>query len=742
MVIVAFPPGEKYAVNYTTLDQYDYGQILRIQGLKLPKTVEVHFSTQETGGTSITRVGVTKDGVTDVLIPDSVLENGDTTQNYSIFAFVYITDDTSGKTEYRAKLEVKARPKPEIPGGGDDPDIFHEAALAVRDSAEKAEEAQRQAEGYTHGREDIPERVEDNAMYYAGKASEDAKKTAQDRAEVERLTESNTQMQGEVAKDLEEVKKLSYQAQTSTTNAALSEQKSKEAATRAETAQTGAETAEGNAELAAQKTEQDKTAVEQAKKLVQQMGQEVLDNKNAVDKTVQDFNFTAQQALANVNNAGQTQTERVQTAGTTAVENIENAQGTATQAVQIAAQEIIADMEQNGNRLTSEVKTALMAVVENIGLWANGDGQTLIDNLRTALYSAPISSITAVYTQTKTVYASDSLDALRDDLIVTATYTDGTSSVLTDYALSGSLRVGTSTVTVSKDGKTTTFSVTVTAARVPATGITLDKTTLSLVSSAPVQLTATVTPENTTDSVVWASSEEAVAKVSSDGTVTPVADGSCVISATAGDFTAECSVTVSLPLNGLNIGNPYLMNVNDMPSSVAATEEEAQEKWYKALFTAWTSNLGIEKIFFLHPFTNGTFYIRMLGRTASDPIEFYAFENADIGFNPTATLGKVGGEYTNATVTKFITFDSEYTNLMGNVDLGEWTYVDNSGTTYTSSMVVLYKVVVPENVYVFMATSEMGANRFPGISDAHPYMNDLYTIFDSDPSSNILQIVE
>lgn len=175
MVIVAFPPGEKYAVNYTTLDQYDYGQILRIQGLKLPKTVEVHFSTQETGGTSITRVGVTKDGVTDVLIPDSVLENGDTAQNYSIFAFVYVTDATSGKTEYRARLEVKARPKPEVPGGGDNPDIFHEAVLEVRKSAEKAEEAQRQAEGWAHGREDLPERAEDNAKYYAGEAEKIAR---------------------------------------------------------------------------------------------------------------------------------------------------------------------------------------------------------------------------------------------------------------------------------------------------------------------------------------------------------------------------------------------------------------------------------------------------------------------------------------------------------------------------------------------------------------------------------------
>ena len=355
MVIVAFPPGEKYAVNYTTLDQYDYGQILRIQGLKLPKTVEVHFSTQETGGTSITRVGVTKDGVTDVLIPDSVLENGDITQNYSIFAFVYVTDATSGKTEYRAKLEVKARPKPEVPGGGDNPDIFHEAVLEVRKSAEKAEEAQKQAEGYAHGREDLPECAEDNAKYYSGKASEDAKKTAQDRAEVERLTESNTQMQGEVAKDLEEVKKLSSQARTSATNAALSEQKSKEAATRAETAQTGAETAENNAELAVQKTEKDKAAVEQAKKLVQQMGQEVLDNKNAVDKTAQDFNLTAQQALADVNNAGQTQTERVQSAGTTAVENIENAQNTATQAVETAKNEAIKAVQTEGTTHTGTV---------------------------------------------------------------------------------------------------------------------------------------------------------------------------------------------------------------------------------------------------------------------------------------------------------------------------------------------------------------------------------------------------
>ena len=34
---------------YKDLWQYDYGQILRIEGLDLPKAVEIHFSLQETG---------------------------------------------------------------------------------------------------------------------------------------------------------------------------------------------------------------------------------------------------------------------------------------------------------------------------------------------------------------------------------------------------------------------------------------------------------------------------------------------------------------------------------------------------------------------------------------------------------------------------------------------------------------------------------------------------------------------
>lgn len=62
MITAIFNPDSSMANAYG-LWQWDYGQILRIQGLHLPSMVEIHFSLQETGGTAVMRVGVTKDGV-------------------------------------------------------------------------------------------------------------------------------------------------------------------------------------------------------------------------------------------------------------------------------------------------------------------------------------------------------------------------------------------------------------------------------------------------------------------------------------------------------------------------------------------------------------------------------------------------------------------------------------------------------------------------------------------------------
>ena len=88
-------------------------------------------------------------------------------------------------------------------------------------------------------------------------------------------------------------------------------------------------------------------------------------------------------------------------------------------------------------------------------------------------------------------------------------------------------------------------TITVTAAPKPATGITLNKTALSLTAGGSEQLNATVQPADTTDTVKWSSNKPEIAKVDSTGKVTAVAAGEAVITAKAGDKTATCTVKVS-----------------------------------------------------------------------------------------------------------------------------------------------------------------------------------------------------
>ena len=115
-----------------------------------------------------------------------------------------------------------------------------------------------------------------------------------------------------------------------------------------------------------------------------------------------------------------------------------------------------------GGGLTADVKAALMDVVEHIGAWTDGNAQTYIGALQSALYPpANLSSISAVYTQSGAVNENTSLDSLRADLVVTAHYSDSTTATVTTYTLSGTLTEGTSVITVSYGGKTTTFNVTV-----------------------------------------------------------------------------------------------------------------------------------------------------------------------------------------------------------------------------------------------------------------------------------------
>ena len=109
------------------------------------------------------------------------------------------------------------------------------------------------------------------------------------------------------------------------------------------------------------------------------------------------------------------------------------------------------------------------------------------------------------------------------------------------------------TATTLDGGFTATCAVTVTEkapATVPVTGVSLNKTSLTLTTGGSAALTATVIPNNATNkNVTWTSDKPGVAAVSADGTVTAVSVGSAVVTVTTedGGFSAVCTVTVTEP---------------------------------------------------------------------------------------------------------------------------------------------------------------------------------------------------
>lgn len=126
--------------------QYDYGQVLRITGPELPPAVEVQFSLAEKSGETLSRVGTTVDGVTEVKIPDELLTHS-ATSNYRIYAYIYLTDETSGNTKYEITIPVRVRSKPTSPAEDPetDPYLFRETVAAVNASAERAKMAEQNA---------------------------------------------------------------------------------------------------------------------------------------------------------------------------------------------------------------------------------------------------------------------------------------------------------------------------------------------------------------------------------------------------------------------------------------------------------------------------------------------------------------------------------------------------------------------------------------------------------------------
>ena len=90
---------------------------------------------------------------------------------------------------------------------------------------------------------------------------------------------------------------------------------------------------------------------------------------------------------------------------------------------------------------------------------------------------------------------------------------------------------------------------------VEATGITLDQTELTLNVGEEATVIATVEPADATfQDVVWETESSRIAEVAEDGTIKANAKGTTTITATIGEFTAECVVTVNeVPVESITL---------------------------------------------------------------------------------------------------------------------------------------------------------------------------------------------
>lgn len=107
---------------------------------------------------------------------------------------------------------------------------------------------------------------------------------------------------------------------------------------------------------------------------------------------------------------------------------------------------------------------------------------------------------------------------------------------------------GEAVITASIGEATSSVTITVTGEQPGEsglTGVSLDRYTLTLYAGEEAeQLTATLKPEGTEETIRWTSSNQTAATVSQDGKVTPLSAGVTVVTAAAGDYRASCIVTV------------------------------------------------------------------------------------------------------------------------------------------------------------------------------------------------------
>lgn len=137
------------------------------------------------------------------------------------------------------------------------------------------------------------------------------------------------------------------------------------------------------------------------------------------------------------------------------------------------------------------------------------------------------------------------------DKILWAT-SDNTIATVNSSGLVTGISPGTATITASVGDKGISASCKITTV-VSISELDLSETSLNLKKGEEHMLTATILPEDTTEdkTMTWSSSDDSIATVDNSGKVTAVKGGTAIITAQTGKHSAQCMITVVVPVTGI-----------------------------------------------------------------------------------------------------------------------------------------------------------------------------------------------
>lgn len=166
---------------------------------------------------------------------------------------------------------------------------------------------------------------------------------------------------------------------------------------------------------------------------------------------------------------------------------------------------------------------------------------------------------------------------------------------------------GEAVITGKRGGVEATCRVSVRSEVTPATKVTLDRSKVTLSGlQATAQLKATIEPQTATVSVYWVSDNVNIVQVDQAGNLTPVDEGTAIITATASSQRAQCEVTVTVKKVPPVITEQPKSYLNQSPGGTVTFRVEAKKgsgmelpgaltyAWYRAKNTTEAGELLVE----------------------------------------------------------------------------------------------------------------------------------------------------